>query len=65
MGECELIAISKTTNGEYIIVTNDNGKVYKHPDQNLFDTDAVGSEIVYLSGEEWIKEIGYNFGAIS
>ena len=47
MGECELIAISKTTNGEYIIVTNDNGKVYKHPDQNLFDTDAVGSEIVH------------------
>lgn len=62
MGECELIAIAKTSDDEYLIVTNDKGRVYKHPEQNLFDIYAANSEIKYISGGKWINLIGYKFG---
>ncbi len=57
MGECELLAIAKVS-GEYIIVTNDRGRVFLHPDQNLFDLCAEDSDIDMLTGEEWIKILG-------
>ncbi len=59
LGECELIAIAKTTENEYQIVTNDKGKVFLHPEQNLFDDYASNIGLVVLSGKEWLKKIGY------
>lgn len=57
LGECELIAIAEASNGEYLIVTNDRGKVYKHPHMNIFDTYA--TDIQTLSGKEWLEKIEY------
>ena len=57
MGECELIAIAEVSGDKYLIVTNDKGRVYKHPDINIFDT--YGKNVQTLSGEEWIEKIGY------
>lgn len=62
MGECELIAIAEVSGDKYLIVTDDRGRVYKHPDINIFDTYAKGVQT--LSGEEWIKKIGYVEGEI-
>lgn len=59
LGECELIAIAKTAEDEYQIVTNDKGKVFLHPDQNLFDDYAANTGLIVLSSEEWLNEIGY------
>lgn len=36
LGECSLIAIALTDIDNYIIVSNDKGKVYKHPHTNIF-----------------------------
>lgn len=58
MGECELLAIAKASCGEYIIITNDRGRVFLHPDQNLFDLYAEDSSIRMLTGEDWKKELG-------
>lgn len=57
LGECELLAIAKVS-GEYIIVTNDRGRVFLHPNQNLFDLCAEDSDIDMLTGEEWKKILG-------
>lgn len=59
LGECELLAIAKVSSGEYVIITNDKGRVFLHPDQNLFDLYAEDSEVKMLTGEDWIKKIGY------
>lgn len=59
LGECELIAIAKASKGEYMVVTNDRGRVYKHPDLNLFDIYAGDSDVKIISGEEWIAILGY------
>lgn len=59
LGECELIAIAKTAEDEYQIVTNDKGKVFLHPDQNLFDEYAPDMGLTVLSSEEWLNKIGY------
>lgn len=59
LGECELIAIAKTAEDEYQIVTNDKGRVYLHPEQNLFDDYASGIGLTVLSSEEWLDKIGY------
>lgn len=59
LGECELIAIAKTAEEEYQIVTNDKGKVFLHPEQNLFDDYAANIGIIVLSSEEWLDKIGY------
>lgn len=37
MGECSLVAIALTDPENYIIVSEDKGRVYKHPDINIFD----------------------------
>lgn len=58
MGECELIAIAKASNGEYWVVTNDKGRVYKHPDLNLFDTYADDDAVIIITGEELLHTIG-------
>ena len=59
LGECELIVIAKTAEDEYQIVTNDKGRVYLHPEQNLFDDYASGIGLTVLSSEEWLDKIGY------
>ena len=59
LGECELIAIAKTAEDEYQIVTNDKGKVFLHPEQNLFDDYASNTGVIVLSSEEWLNKIGY------
>ena len=58
LGECELLAIAKASGGEYIIITNDKGRVFLHPDQNLFDLYAEDSDIMMLTGEDWLAKIG-------
>lgn len=59
LGECELIAIAKTAEDEYQIVTNDKGRVFLHPDQNLFDEYASDIGLTVLGSEEWLDKIGY------
>lgn len=59
LGECELIAIAKTAEDEYQIVTNDKGKVFLHPELNLFDDYASKTGLIVLSSEEWLEKIGY------
>ena len=60
MGECELLAIAKVSAGQYRIVTNDRGRVFQHPDQNIFDTYANDPNVAILTGKEWLKIIGFN-----
>ena len=52
MGECELIAIAKVSSDEYQIVTNDKGRVFLHPEQNLFDEYASEIGLTVLSSDE-------------
>lgn len=59
LGECELLAIAKASLGQYWIVTNDKGRVFQHPDQNLFDTYADNPDIILITGEEWLNKIGF------
>lgn len=59
LGECELIAIVKTAKEDYDIVTNDKGRVFLHPEQNLFDDYASNEGLTVLSSEEWLNKIGY------
>lgn len=59
LGECELIAIAKTAEDEYQIVTNDKGRVFLHPNQNLFDEYASDIGLTVLGSEEWLDKIGY------
>lgn len=58
LGECELIAIAKTAEDVYEIVTNDKGRVFLHPEQNLFDDYAVGIGLIVLNSDEWLNAIG-------
>ncbi len=59
LGECELIAIAKTAEDEYQIVTSDKGRVFLHPEQNLFDDYASDIGLTVLSSEEWLDKIGH------
>lgn len=59
LGECELIAIAKSAPGLYDIVTNDKGRVFLHPDQNLFDDYASNEGINVLSSKEWLRIMDY------
>lgn len=60
LGECELLAIAKVTSGQYWIVTNDKGRVFQHPDQNLFDTYAEDPDVIIITGEDWLDRIGFD-----
>ena len=62
LGECELIAIAKLANDKYQIVSNDKGRVFLHPDQNLFDEYASDIGLTILSSEEWLNKIDYGDG---
>lgn len=59
MGECELIAIAKASKEEHQIVTNDKGRVFLHPEQNLFDEYAAEIGLTVLNSDEWFKKIGH------
>ena len=60
MGECELIAIAKVCKNDYEIVSNDKGRVFLHPDQNLFDEFTLSEGLIVISSEDWLKKIGYS-----
>ena len=60
MGECELIAIAKTCEDDCEIVSNDKGRVFLHPNQNLFDEVASNEGLIVISSEDWLKKIGYS-----
>lgn len=60
LGECELLAIAKAPQGQYWIVTNDKGRVFQHPEQNLFDTYADDPAVVLITGTEWLSKIGFH-----
>lgn len=59
MGECELIAIAKASGDKYQIVTNDKGRVFLHPEQNLFDEYASEIGLTVLNSDEWLQKIGH------
>lgn len=59
LGECELLAIAKASKGEYWVVTNDKGRVYKHPDQNIFSEYEDDEHVTILVGLEWLEKIGH------
>lgn len=59
MGECELIAIAKVAPDKHQIVTNDKGRVFLHPEQNLFDEYASEIGLTVLSSDEWLRQIGH------
>lgn len=59
MGECELIAIAKATEDDHQIVTNDKGRVFLHPEQNLFDEYASEIGLTVLNSDEWLRKIGH------
>ena len=59
MGECELIAIAKASGDKYQIVTNDKGRVFLHPEQNLFDEYASEIGLTVLNSDEWLRKIGH------
>lgn len=58
LGECELLAIAKVSGGNYIIITNDRGRVFLHPDQNLFDIYVDDPDIKMMTGQDWLKKLG-------
>ena len=33
--------------------------MYQHPDQNLFDVYENDPEVIILTGEDWIRKIGF------
>ena len=41
------------------IVTNDKGRVFLHPEQNLFDDYAACIGLAVLNSDEWLDAIGY------
>lgn len=59
LGECELIAIAKTSTDDYEIVSNDKGRVFLHPEQNLFDDYASNEGLKVLNSDEWLEKIEY------
>lgn len=59
-GECSLIAIAMNKPKNYAIITEDKGRVYKHPFNNLFDTYAEPHGIQVMNYKEWINYIEYS-----
>lgn len=59
IGECELIAIARVSEEEHQIVTNDKGRVFLHPEQNLFDDYAFKMGLKVLNSDEWLRKIGH------
>ncbi len=63
MGECSCIAIAMENPDEFIIVTDDKGKVFLKPYTNLFDIYSNSHKIKVLNYEQWVKETQYNLTA--
>lgn len=59
VGECTLVAIAMTNPHTYEIITEDKGEVYKHPNQNIFDTYTACYEIKVWKYAEWKENTGY------
>lgn len=59
VGECELLAVAKTEKKAHEIVTDDLGRVYKHPFYNIFEYYKDDDKIQILSSENWLSKIGY------
>lgn len=55
----DTIAIAKCSEDEYIIVSNDKGRGFLHPEQNLFDGYAVDEGVAVISSEKWLDMIKY------
>lgn len=60
MGECSCIAIAIENPEEFIIVTDDKGKVFLKPHTNLFDIYSKSHKIKVLNYEQWVKETQYS-----
>jgi predicted nucleic acid-binding protein len=59
IGECELLAMAKASKGAYLLITNDQGRVYKHPYINIFEKFQYDDDVIIIRGAEWIDNIGY------
>lgn len=59
VGECQLIAFA-IENKDSIIVTQDKGKVYKHPEIDLFDLFKKSDGVQVYWGDSWLQMIGCN-----
>ena len=57
LGECELVAIAKTSKGEYWLITNDLGRVFLHPHLNIFDMYKDDPDVKIISGLDWLQKI--------
>ncbi len=57
LGECELVAIAKSSGGEYQIVTNDKGRVFAHPFQNVFSHYENDPDVVIINGQDWLEMV--------
>ncbi|MGL6031888.1 MAG: hypothetical protein ACRC0Q_06950 [Kurthia gibsonii] len=56
-GECSCIAVAITNPEEFVIVSDDKGRVFLKPDINLFDKYKESHKIQVLNYDEWHKEI--------
>lgn len=56
LGECSLIAIALTDIDNYIIVSNDKGKVYKHPNTNIFKEFPNVKVMTYKEWSEYLDK---------
>lgn len=55
-GECSLVAIAMTNKDKYLIVSNDKGEVFAHPETNIYD-NKIASGIQVMNFYEWEKYI--------
>lgn len=53
------ILLFKEDIDKHQIVTNDKGRVFLHPEQNLFDEYAQEIGLSVLSSDEWLRQIGH------
>lgn len=58
-GECSLIAIALTDPLNYIIVSDDRGTVYAHPDINIFDKCCDCKGIKVLNFPQWKRATSF------
>lgn len=56
-GECSCIAVAMTNPKEFLIVSDDKGRVFLKPDINLFDKYKKSHAIEVLNYDDWYKGI--------
>lgn len=59
MGECSCIAIAMENTEDFVIVTDDKGRIFLKPDINLFEIYKDSHNIRVLNYEQWISETEY------